>query len=1015
MGLVKCPDCEKMVSPRADKCPFCGCPAKYFIKPDDGQQKADIQEKVERSKAETEYKDENKDAENIITFDLCGYRVQLNADVADFAQVFGAYLKAGDDAYTEMQRLYKEAGSISKALEILPNKANGFIFEIINEGTRFLYSNGINITQEQFYEKYNDKYTMDYSEYYDYVLDKYSEIIGEKNKLAEYREAQKASRGRWSGGGFGLKGAFKGAITASALNMGSDFLHSFGDSAREREDNQKFSVQFRQLYRDSMGNLCHSVKTCIMNVYSAMMEELNAHHFFKRTYKLDREKAETLYATTIKYEQDSKKVLENMVKCILLYPGERKYYEKFKDRIINGKNDIRPFLKFWNIEYLLNDMLSVRDNQNSFDSFMEEKGIISFDFKSVSTSNIAFLVGRIVEYKKKAKIQLNDCLNIGGKYSDKIRGFLLNANRNYKDWDYEIFNWIPSEATYQEFWEDAVSMSELLKTYGLLGFRKDTDSALNQKVNNLLSAEDAILTCCDTSLTKNYGKGLLVSKQYSVDLKSGNKIKNAQISKLEVINRGKDYVLQLGDGHNIIEFTAGITKEEMNTIYLRLVLGMIYMRYCGNSILLKEAGDIGEFVPGNASVPDYVIGYYPDSDGREDYDGKKSRYLSIVQGKYGFDELEKFNLFRRFYKRISEHSYSTKKEQCYVFETENQEIAALADDNIEEYVLYFDNGHLVTDQAVYVGGERFALNDVREFLCMGETSDSYSGYLYVFFKDGRQKIIEEKKCYQIKSLFLSINIVMERVWGNKNTIFVGDEVFCCRKCGSFDVEQRPLTHRCRKCGNKKLMEFYDCAWNFEEGRKEKNCLREYLKVTSLSSEKEKEMLYDENRNYEWILEIKDSCEQNANSTQPGAVAEQEEQRETAGEYIYCAFCGERIEKEATFCNFCGERNPYKTGYEEMVAYESDLSNGAYLVKVERVYYIPGHGPVVTGTVSSGIVTLGAFISIENPDGSAKEAKIIGLECNRELINEAKSGKAVGIMLGGIDQTDVQIGALIKKK
>ena len=30
MGLVKCPDCGKEVSDRADACPNCGCPGKYF-------------------------------------------------------------------------------------------------------------------------------------------------------------------------------------------------------------------------------------------------------------------------------------------------------------------------------------------------------------------------------------------------------------------------------------------------------------------------------------------------------------------------------------------------------------------------------------------------------------------------------------------------------------------------------------------------------------------------------------------------------------------------------------------------------------------------------------------------------------------------------------------------------------------------------------------------------------------------------------------------------------------------
>ena len=30
MALIKCPDCEKMISPRVQQCPFCGCPSEFF-------------------------------------------------------------------------------------------------------------------------------------------------------------------------------------------------------------------------------------------------------------------------------------------------------------------------------------------------------------------------------------------------------------------------------------------------------------------------------------------------------------------------------------------------------------------------------------------------------------------------------------------------------------------------------------------------------------------------------------------------------------------------------------------------------------------------------------------------------------------------------------------------------------------------------------------------------------------------------------------------------------------------
>lgn len=52
------------------------------------------------------------------------------------------------------------------------------------------------------------------------------EIIQDKEISKEERARRKASRGRWSGGGFGVSGAIKGAATAGAMNMASGAAHT---------------------------------------------------------------------------------------------------------------------------------------------------------------------------------------------------------------------------------------------------------------------------------------------------------------------------------------------------------------------------------------------------------------------------------------------------------------------------------------------------------------------------------------------------------------------------------------------------------------------------------------------------------------------------------------------------------------------------------------------------------------------------------------------------------------------
>ena len=64
MALVKCPDCGKMVSPRATSCPVCGCPAEFFEKNPDEKKDVDSSsaEKSEEIKKKTNVEEKPLDS-----------------------------------------------------------------------------------------------------------------------------------------------------------------------------------------------------------------------------------------------------------------------------------------------------------------------------------------------------------------------------------------------------------------------------------------------------------------------------------------------------------------------------------------------------------------------------------------------------------------------------------------------------------------------------------------------------------------------------------------------------------------------------------------------------------------------------------------------------------------------------------------------------------------------------------------------------------------------------------------
>lgn len=68
--------------------------------------------------------------------------------------------------------------------------------------------------------------------------------------MASYRAAKSARRSYWQGGGFGIAGAIKGALTASALNLGTDMMRSIGSAVSNSSDRAKLRKLEQDIYQE---------------------------------------------------------------------------------------------------------------------------------------------------------------------------------------------------------------------------------------------------------------------------------------------------------------------------------------------------------------------------------------------------------------------------------------------------------------------------------------------------------------------------------------------------------------------------------------------------------------------------------------------------------------------------------------------------------------------------------------------------------------------------------------------
>ena len=85
----------------------------------------------------------------------------------------------------------------------------------------------------------------------------------------------------------------------------------------------------------------------------------------------------------------------------------------------------------------------------------------------------------------------------------------------------------------------------------------------------------------------------------------------------------------------------------------------------------------------------------------------------------------------------------------------------------------------------------------------------------------------------------------------------------------------------------------------------------------------------------------------------------------------------------------------------------------FLMPVEDVFTITGRGTVATGRVERGTVKIGDTVDIVGM-GSKLSTVITGVEMFRKLLDQAVSGDNVGLLLRGIQRTDIERGQVLAK-
>jgi len=91
-----------------------------------------------------------------------------------------------------------------------------------------------------------------------------------------------------------------------------------------------------------------------------------------------------------------------------------------------------------------------------------------------------------------------------------------------------------------------------------------------------------------------------------------------------------------------------------------------------------------------------------------------------------------------------------------------------------------------------------------------------------------------------------------------------------------------------------------------------------------------------------------------------------------------------------------------------------LTDLPFLMPVEDVFSITGRGTVATGRIERGVINSGEPVDILGMGAENLKSTVTGVEMFRKILDRGEAGDNVGLLLRGIEKTDIRRGMVICK-
>ncbi len=103
-----------------------------------------------------------------------------------------------------------------------------------------------------------------------------------------------------------------------------------------------------------------------------------------------------------------------------------------------------------------------------------------------------------------------------------------------------------------------------------------------------------------------------------------------------------------------------------------------------------------------------------------------------------------------------------------------------------------------------------------------------------------------------------------------------------------------------------------------------------------------------------------------------------------------------------------------TAVDEYIPLPERLIDKDFLMPVEDVFSITGRGTVATGRIERGVINSGDPVDIIGMGAEDMKSTVTGVEMFRKILDRGEAGDNVGLLLRGIEKTEIRRGMIICK-